>query len=800
MSLLESLNPRQREAVLQTEGPVQVLAGAGSGKTRVIVTRVAYLIAERKVPPDAILAVTFTNKAADEMRERVQALLRDVGIDIDRGPKPWVRTFHSFCVRLLRQYAESLAGSRPGFTPRFLIFDSSDQLAVVKAAMQELDLDTRHFKPRSALAAISRLKNQGYRSMPRSEVRNPDDEDLRDVFRLYRERLLAANALDFDDLILEAVALLRASEPVRSRVRSRHRYLMVDEYQDTNRPQYELLRLLAGQTRNVCVVGDEDQAIYSWRGADIRNILEFEKDFPTAKTIRLEQNYRSTGTILDAAAAVVAHNAKRRGKRLWTAGPAGEQPVLYEARDAGAEARFVARTAHRLCSTDPDVRVGVLYRVNAQSRQLEEALRRQGLDFRVVGGVAFYDRKEVKDLLAYVKAALAPNDELNLRRIINVPARGIGRATLDRLTAYARRRGISLWVAIEECLQANRMPPRAGNSLRAFRRLMEGLRKKLDVLPPADLLGWTYRESGYHDMLLADGSPEAETRMENVDELMTAASEADDEGASLSDFLDYAALVSDSDGIDEQAPIQLMTLHTAKGLEFPAVILVGLEEKLLPHVRSMEDPFGDGVEEERRLFYVGMTRAQRYLVLTCAEERRLYGAGDPQSTERSRFLDEIPPGLLQDESPGYRSGYRWRQEPAPHPSRGGRQGRRANRPGPSRSGPPGGLNTHDSVSAVARFFKSRGIPVKVPDSPAPSANGRKQPAGAGRPRSASRARRGPSAAPGSLERGTRVRHSKFGEGVVRRREGDGPAAKLTVYFPRHGLKKLVARYANLVKL
>ncbi len=802
MSLLDSLNPRQREAVLHDKGPLLILAGAGSGKTRALVTRTAYLIAERGVPPESILAVTFTNKAASEMRERVGRLLSTHGL---RGAgTPTVSTFHSFCVRLLRQYGEPLATARPGFTPRFLIFDEKDQRRVVKDAVDRSDVDIGKLKARAVVAAISRAKSAGKKRIESFRRDSPVTPALNGIFKAYQKTLRAANALDFDDLLLEAVRLLQVSKKVREAVRSRYRYLMVDEYQDTNRPQYELMRLLAEPRRNVCVVGDEDQAIYSWRGADIRNILSFEADFPAARVIRLEQNYRSTGSILRAASAVVERNQQRRGKRLWTAGAEGDLPVLYQAPDAFAEARYVARAVGQLIDGDPKLRAGILYRTNSQSRLIEEALRREGREFLVVGGVAFYQRAEVNDLLAYLKAAVAPDDPVSLRRIINVPARGIGKTTLERLATYASLRSLSLWEALEECIDCGVLPLRARKALSWFRELMTEFRGAADFEDPASALEWIYRRSGYCDMLEADGSARSEDRIENVRELLNAAREAAEDGASLHDFLDHAALVSDSDGIDEAARIMLMTIHTAKGLEFPAVAMVGMEELLLPHARSVDDK--DALEEERRLCYVGMTRARRHLLLTCAAERRQYGGGDPQSMQPSRFLDEIPPALVDDRSG--RSAYD-RYEPGfgfdAAAARPGDLAPRSDRAERSSLGAQG-VKTHDSVSAVADFFKQRAIKADLPQPP--PRRGRPAPRSPGRfvPRRSRPAKPKLGRAletlrcQGPFARGTRVRHAKFGVGVVQRREGEGPTAKLSVYFKGFGMKKLVAGYANLMEV
>ena len=768
-----------------------ILAGAGSGKTRVVTTRVAHMIFERGIEPASILAVTFTNKAAAEMRERVQRLLRGQGADLQSWPT--VATFHSFCVRLLRRDGAPLAESRPGFTPRFLIFDDADQLALIKEAYRKVEPGDNFLKPKAALAAISRAKNRGGGEV---RLRTGDAEStllLDAIYAFYRDGLLDANALDFDDLLLEAVRLLESSDEVRDRTRARYPYLMIDEFQDTNRPQYELMRLLAGPRRNVCVVGDEDQAIYSWRGADIKNILGFESDFPGAKVVRLEQNYRSTRNILAAASALVERNVRRKGKELWSAGSEGRRVVLHEAWDSDAEAGFVARYLGRLLDEHPDWRAGVLYRTNAQSRLIEDALRRDGREYRVVAGVAFYQRAEVKDVLAYLKAAFAPEDGVSLRRILNVPARGIGKTTVDRLLALASERGFSLWRAIEEAVDGRLLSARANAALGKFRLLMDGLRESVETASLAAVLRRVVDSTGYALMLEGDPSPEAAGRLENVRELQAAAREAENRGETLEDFLDHSALVSDSDGIDPDAQILLMTLHNAKGLEFPVVALTGLEEGLLPHERSLQQENDDAIEEERRLCYVGMTRAEQRLLLTCAARRSQYGAYEDMLP--SRFLKEIPADLLDRGSSRY--GFETVAEArVPEPAD---EASFAPSVRPKRRTP--GLKTHDSVSAVADFFKSKGIKVDLPATasaaaaPPKAARNGAAPAAPKLGQGAKEMRK-----QGPFARGTRVRHRKFGVGVVQMREGDGPNAKVSVYFQRHGLKKLVAAYANLAEL
>lgn len=797
MSLFASLNPQQREAVEHTEGPLLVLAGAGSGKTRVIVTRAAYLIAEKGVRPSSILAVTFTNKAAGEMRERVGCLLEETGT-VHSG-LPTVSTFHAFCARLLRLHGEPLADYRPGFTSKFLICDADDQLSVVKDVMKKLGVKPNFIKPREARSAISRAKNGGSFRIGKANENDPKADELNRIFKEYESALLASNALDFDDLLLEAVRLLEGSESVRSAFRERYRYLMVDEYQDTNRPQYDLMLLLAGPNCNVCVVGDEDQSIYSWRGADIGNILGFERDFPSARVIRLEQNYRSTRPILDAAAAVVAHNKQRKGKHLWTDRLDGDPILFFRATSAAAEARYVAGSVRELFDDDPGTQVGVLYRTNAQSRLIEDALRRESVGYVLVGSVAFYQRKEVKDVLAYVRVAFSPEDSVSLARIINRPARGIGKSTLGLLTNHAHERGLTLWQAIEATVNGGSLPKRAAAALKRFQALVVNLRDEAASMDIAALVDAVLDRSGYRAMLDSDSSAEAESRRENMDELVVAAQEAAERGETAQDFLDHASLVAEADGIESSARVLLMTLHSSKGLEFPVVFLVGMEEQLLPHARVFGKLDNDALEEERRLCYVGMTRAMQRLVLSCAEYRGRYGAGPEVSMPPSRFLNEIPPELIRDVSRGWTGLDRSRigqsadgaieSGPVPNP--------RSDRSKLEDAG----IETHDSVEAIGSFFKRRAAASNVDGAPGdPGSSPRTVPApGGGFARGRGKAAR-PAPEAGQFAPGARVRHRRFGVGVVQQCQGRGERAKLSVYFRQYGLKTLIAGPAKLQEL
>ena len=662
MDFLSGLNPEQQKAVAHVEGPLLILAGAGSGKTRVVTHRISHLIANHGVAPESILAVTFTNKAAAEMRDRVSRLLRAATAP-GRGPNLF--TFHSFCVRLLRRDGVALGQLRRGFTREFLIYDDDDQLALLKQLYRQYDIDDKALPPRQLLGLISAAKNR--REGPEELFKNAKDEKAKHAAKLYEyynDALIGANALDFDDLLLETVRLLQHHAPTREMWQRRVDYLMIDEYQDTNRTQYDLVRLLTGAKHNVCAVGDEDQSIYSWRGADIRNILDFERDFPNAVTIRLEQNYRSTKNILEAASAVIANNRERKGKWLWTESAAGARINLYEAADAGLEALYIADNIERAIKQDPATRVAVLYRTNAQSRQIEEALRRYRRPYKVIGGLSFYQRAEIKDILAYLKLLAAPADRVSLTRIINVPARGIGKTTVEQILEHANRQRVSPWEAIGKMLAEKMFPARAEVAVTAFQQLIEEFREKLAATPLDELLGELVERTGYRRMLKEDRTPGAEAREENLNELLNAAAEAAERGEGLAAFLDHAALVADADQVDEQAQVSLLTVHNAKGLEFPVVFLAGMEERLFPHVRSAESP--SMMEEERRLCYVGMTRAQRQLSVTYALARRRFGGGALEPSLPSRFIDEIPVRL-----------------PAPDRTRCRPPGPR--RPGPSRS-------------------------------------------------------------------------------------------------------------------
>ncbi len=1064
MSFLDQLNPQQREAVETTEGPVLILAGAGSGKTRVITYRIAYLIEHKGVMPESILAMTFTNKAAAEMGERVEKLVGGLSI-----AKPVISTFHSFCVRVLRRDIEAMRipsatpGQPPiGHTKNFVIYDESDQQAVVKSVMKRLGLDDKQLTPRTVLGRISWAKN--HMLDPQElylQSADPKTEKIAHLYEEYRKELRKANALDFDDLLLEAVRLLKSAAQVRDYYNRRFQYLLIDEYQDTNRPQYELMRMLAGDRHNVCAVGDEDQSIYSWRGADIRNILEFEHDFPEAKIIRLEQNYRSTQNILQAASAVVANNIRRKGKNLWTSRQGGTKIGYYEAPDGENEALFaadhVAKYLREATEKGETPRAAVLYRTNSQSRLFEEAMRRYGLKYHVVGGFSFYERSEIKDLISYLKVIQNPDDTISLLRVINTPTRGIGKGTIDTLERLALETGLSLWGAISEAIRRQLLPQRALLSLKNFQQLIEDaramlagsfveqlegservaadhspaqltsesddatafdpgnfsfdfganaeeepsespikrqspfqqpvtqvrapnpapftigsrgetleskvskLQKEIEELrdevsrlrlagwqllgilhhqggqttchnmfgvrvpehlleappncdhcqvkrkrndtfvlqseggqiqqvgrmclkrflpgedftqykrlsdrlmeltdelerskvvgtpdippasiqasdvgesglashtePPAwdgsqyaeeedeaddyrsrptpnadsfptpivstaDLLKFLIDRTNYIKLLEEEDTPEAFSRIENLRELVNAAMDSRDRAETLDQFLDHAALVADADDYDERAQITLMSLHAAKGLEFPLVFLSGLEEGLFPHSRTMLVP--EDIEEERRLCYVGMTRAMDQLILTRAVYRRRYGTDLPEASVPSRFLEEVPAPLLEElgtkrastaragtgafARPGVQSPGAYESE-SPHYSYEDEDQSTAWHAGdPSRSQPRAPKPTapvrpYNSIENIAEFFASRGKKFSVPKTPVEEPTGKR-----------------------GFRPGQRVRHPKYGEGTVYQREGEGEEAKITVQFSRFGLKKLVEKYAQL---
>jgi DNA helicase II / ATP-dependent DNA helicase PcrA len=736
--LLEALNASQREAALTTEGPVLVLAGAGTGKTRVITYRVAHLI-EQGIPPQAILAVTFTNKAAGVMKDRLTALLAASGrsaMDV------WVSTFHSFCARLIRREASHL-----GLPRDFAIYDDDDQKAAVKRALAATGLKTEDYPPRAVRSQISYAKNHGItpEEMASEAATARDDarKDVAKVFRAYEEILRKAASLDFDDLLLRAVDLLKDHPNVRAAWSSRFQYIMVDEFQDTNRAQEELVRLLAGTRKNVCVVGDEDQSIYGWRGARAGVLKRFVEFFPGTKVIRLEDNYRSTQIILDAAAAVVKNNSDRLGKNLKSSLGAGDTLNFYEAQDSFAESEYIVSQIAPIIRKDGDARVAVLYRTGAQSRSFEEILRRYNIRYRVVGGFSFYERAEVRNALAYVRLIFHPEDDVALLRVLNVPPRGIGAVSIAAIEARAKETSQSLWGVIKSGEFAS--GKKFSGALSAFRKLIEDLQEHCKDLTPALLIEGVLDRSGYLDWVEQQDNLEHTSRGENLRELSNAMAEATEQGQTLEDVLDNAALVADSDGYDETVPVSLMTLHSAKGLEFDAVFMAGLEEGLLPHSRALSS--NPELEEERRLFYVGMTRAKKRLVLSRAVYRRSYGEERLRASLPSRFISEIPPDMIEAAL--------------------GSQSQ------------PGETRRYEPDPEFNSYYASRAQRTPYGKTQKPSAG-----------RSSSGAGKDPLI-------GTRVRHSKYGVGTIIGVEGDGEDRRLTVSFQDHGAKKLVERYANL---
>ena len=755
MNFLDKLNPEQREAVLHRDGPLLILAGAGSGKTRVITYRIAYLIGDGHAKPDEVLAVTFTNKAAQEMRERVEALIGDSGSGV------WLSTFHSLCARLLRREAPKIGLSRD-----FVIYDSSDQVAVVKQAQRELGIDDKLVPPRMALSRISQAKNRMEGPDALRGKWNLRDEQIAKIYEKYLTTLKDCNALDFDDLLLKTVELFESSEPTRNFYAGKFRFVMVDEYQDTNRPQYLLIKRLAEQYRNLAVVGDPDQSIYKWRGADLKNILDFEHDFPEAAVVKLEQNYRSTQVILDAATAVISQNRNRKDKRLWTDQKGGSRIVYFRGNDELEEADFITRAIKQARSSDVDTMVAILYRTNAQSRAIEDSLMRESIPYKIIGGVRFYERKEIKDALAYLKLIINPHDDVSLRRVINVPARGVGKGVMDSLQSISPDDVVtnappllaaglgevlsvrSLWARLLYAVDEGKLANRAVTALRTFRDLIAGLADAARLDTVSILIGKMLDRSGYLNDLRDENSEEANERIENLMELVSAARDFETHEAepTLGGFVDRLSLLSevDEESGKKDAKVWMMTMHAAKGLEFPMVIIAGLEEGLFPHSRSAEDE--DELEEERRLCYVGMTRARRQLVLTGAARRRVFG--EYQSCEPSRFLDEIPAPLME------------RITPTPSPR-------------------------YDSAFAHSHYeFRTNPY-------------GRKGPSRSKEREAAYAYENEDQSSTGGVRPGMRVRHAQFGVGSVIAVEEHNDDMKITVRFVSVGVKKLLSKYAKL---
>lgn len=730
--IFDTLNDRQCEAVKHTEGPLLITAGAGSGKTKVLTCRIAHLL-ELGVAPYRILAITFTNKAAKEMKERVTNL---VGAQAD---SIWLSTFHSFCAKLLRFEIDGFHG----YTRNFTIYDSSDQLVLVKDCLKKLNLDDKQFTPRSVLGTISSAKNVLMDAKAfAAKASDFYEQKVADVYALYQEKLRENNAVDFDDLLFLAVRLLQENEEVREKYQSRFQYILVDEYQDTNHAQYALTKILAARWRNICVVGDADQSIYAWRGADIRNIIDFTRDYPDAVSIKLEQNYRSTKTILHAANAVIDNNESRPKKTLWTENPTGNKIIHYQAQTEHDEADYIAGVIYNRheISHEPYGDMAILFRTNAQSRVLEEKLMRYAIPYTMVGGTKFYDRKEIKDVLAYLRLLYNPEDSLSLTRIINVPKRNIGATTMEHVAAYAEAQGISLFEALSSTDEIP-VTKRAKASLENFAAMIFDLLNDIEGKDVLSLIETVIKQTGYGDMLdkEAEHDPQGESRKENVGEFLSVAKDYMDSNpeGNLQDFLENVALVSDVDDFESSdSKVTLMTLHAAKGLEFPVVFLTGLDEGLFPHSRTLMDPAQ--VEEERRLAYVGITRAERQLYVTNAVTRTMYGRISAYMP--SRFLAEIPPQFMEDYH---------RKSAMP-------QSRATAVPGKQR------------VSILTKPVASS-LPKKH-------------------------------AVTDTFAKGDKVRHKIWGIGTVLDVIGEGPNMQMKIQFPTKGVRQVVVKYAPLEKI
>jgi DNA helicase-2/ATP-dependent DNA helicase PcrA len=749
--ILVGLNPQQREAVLTTEGPVLILAGAGSGKTKVLTQRIAYLISEKQVAPWSILAITFTNKAAREMKNRVAAIVGPGAEDI------WISTFHSLCVRILRRDIDRLGISRS-----FTILDAGDQLSVVKQCMKELNLDPKRYEPRAILAAISGAKNELIDAKKYAErAGDPLSKVTAQVYEAYQKKLKSNQSLDFDDLIMTTVRLFKEVPEVLEYYQKKFRYIHVDEYQDTNRAQYMLISLLAERFRNVCCVGDADQSIYKWRGADISIILNFEKDYPEAKMIKLEQNYRSTKTILQAANNVIANNVLRKEKKLWTENPTGDKITCYFGDSEHDEAYFIVDTIRKqLPEYKRYDKFAVLYRTNAQSRVIEEVLVKSNIPYTIVGGTKFYDRKEIKDILAYLRLISNPDDDISLARIINVPKRNIGETTVEKLQAYANAHGLSLYGAIQEVGYIG-LPARTTNAILAFNELITNLMQMTDYLTVTELVEEVLQRTGYREALKEEKTLEATARLENIEELLSVTQEFErkSEDKSLLAFLTDLALIADIDTLTEngaaeqdvsaEGQVILMTLHSAKGLEFPVVFLAGMEEGVFPHSRALFDD--SEMEEERRLAYVGITRAEERLYLTGARMRTLFGRTN--TNPPSRFLQEIPAELLE------------------------------------------GSPVMESRFARSGVFGQRGSETRAFSSSTPTSAGA---ASFTRPQQAAKLPSHGGAAGIDWKVGEKVKHGKWGIGTVVSVKGTGDDTELDIAFPSPtGIKKLLAKFAPI---
>lgn len=766
--ILKGLNDKQYEAVVNTEGPCLVIAGAGSGKTKVLTHKIAYLIGEKQVKPWNILAITFTNKAANEMKERIGNLVGDVSADI------WMGTFHSICVRILRRFID-----RIGFDSSFIIFDTSDQRTLVKACIKSIGLDDKMFTDRSVLSEISNAKNEMLEPDQYTVRANGDfrKEKIALVYEMYQKRLKENNAIDFDDIINYTIKILMENPDILEYYSDKFHYVLVDEYQDTNKAQFTLVTMLASKNGNITVVGDNDQGIYSFRGADISNILNFERDFSGTKIIKLEQNYRCTGNILKAANAVIKNNEVTYKKELWTENEVGNLPAVYSAKNEYDEGTYIAQQIEHLRREEyyKYSDFAILYRMNTQSRAIEEILRRESIPYKIIGGLKFYERKEIKDIISYLRLIQNPSDNLSLKRIINEPKRGIGKTSLDKIEELSINSGVPMYEIIKNAEQYGLN--RVFLNSREFVNAIEELRAKKEDIKISDLIKETLKKSGYTQALENENTIEAENRIENLDEFLTVAIEFEDESADnkLSDFLEGITLSSDIDNMEEaEETVTLMTLHSAKGLEFPVVFLVGMEEGIFPGYKSIGEP--KELEEERRLCYVGITRAKEHLFLTCSKQRTIFGS--TSCNQVSRFLREIPSDLLD----GYDDALGEKQE------------NNSNIFGDSKyswtygSKDNGNIKTYKidknepKVAAASSSTNSNGFMFRTAESFLNNLT-----------KKSSRANVDLS----KYKEGVRIYHKKFGEGVISNVEPEGDDLKVDIQFDKVGHKRLMAKFANL---
>ena len=769
--LIEGLNNKQKEAVLETEGPCLVIAGAGSGKTKVLTHKIAYLIAEKNIAPWNILAITFTNKAANEMKERIEGLVGDVAKDI------WMGTFHSICVRILRKYID-----RIGFDSSFLIFDTQDQRTLVKECLKALNIDDKMFTDRSVLSEISNAKNEMLEPMQYCVKYQADfrKSKIGEIYTLYQKRLKENNAIDFDDIINYTIKILTENPDALEYYTEKFKYVLVDEYQDTNKAQFTLVTILASRYGNITVVGDNDQGIYSFRGADISNILNFEKDFPGTKIIKLEQNYRCTGNILKAANYVIKNNETKYEKKLWTENEEGKLPAIYQGDDEYDEARYIVEQINHL-KTEEYFKYSdfsILYRMNSQSRAIEDILLREDIPYKVVGGLKFYERKEIKDTIAYLRLIANQSDNISLKRIINEPKRGIGKTSLDNVEEISYQTGNSMYEVIKHADEYGLN--RVFVNSREFIELIEDLKSKKDEIQVSELIKMILSKSGYTKALELENTVEAESRIQNLDELLTVAMEFEEEYAenSLNEFLESITLSSDVDNLQEtDESVTLMTLHSAKGLEFPVVFLVGMEEGIFPGYKSIGEP--KELEEERRLFYVGITRAKQYLYLTCAKHRTIFGSTSYNAI--SRFVKEIPEELLE----GYSEINGNKEENFEDSNYGWAYG--TNYAGKVKTykfneTDATTYNVAGSISTpkAQKVDNNSGFAFRTAESFLNSLNKPKQDVDISK-----------------YQSGMRVYHKKFGEGTINSIEQEGEDAKVDINFDKAGHKRLMAKYAGL---